>query len=496
VADGAQRVALVETRTDGAAQRTIRYQLGNHLGSSMLELDEHAHIISYEEYYPYGSTSYQAGRSDAEVSLKRYRYTGMERDEESGLEYHALRYFAPWLGRWTSADPASLGGGINLYRYADDSPLRLTDTGGADPASVGQAGELPATATLDDLKQYAQSHGYEYSDPDNQRHYVMTDKGGQWQGGILTAHVRDSKTEDTSGFGQHPSDWKGGDDTGTIPTGDYSTDTNSGGDYDPFAPKKAKSTGKTGHAGKGKPGPGGSGGGRRQDGPAGGTPTGAATTPPPPNTPPVKGGGTGTDNKGGSGGEHKDGWEWLEGALEVVLTVVTVVLIAATIWNFGAAFLAAYAVEGATIGTATTIAAGEVMGVGAGGVAAGSLQKINRDLTGGTQPYTRLYQLVDEQGEPVYLGESMDIAATLERHAESKGLNWRGLQIISDEFVKPQGMALEQILSEGNDELILSRESGSLYKLGGNWDPSDFFLPPTTKPGVTFLNPDFFTNRR
>ena len=30
-------------------------------------------------------TSYQAGRSAAEVSLKRYRYTGKERDEESGL---------------------------------------------------------------------------------------------------------------------------------------------------------------------------------------------------------------------------------------------------------------------------------------------------------------------------------------------------------------------------------------------------------------------------
>ena len=41
-------------------------------------------IISYEEYYPYGSTSYQAGRSAVEVSLKRYRYTGKERDEETG----------------------------------------------------------------------------------------------------------------------------------------------------------------------------------------------------------------------------------------------------------------------------------------------------------------------------------------------------------------------------------------------------------------------------
>ena len=44
-------------------QQLIRYQFGNHLGSASLELDDQAQIISYEEYTPYGSTSYQAVRS-------------------------------------------------------------------------------------------------------------------------------------------------------------------------------------------------------------------------------------------------------------------------------------------------------------------------------------------------------------------------------------------------------------------------------------------------
>jgi hypothetical protein len=84
--DDQQRIALVETRTDTTMpEQVVRYQLGNHLGSASLELDDAGQIISYEEYHPYGSTSYQAGRSGAEVSLKRYRYTGMERDEESGF---------------------------------------------------------------------------------------------------------------------------------------------------------------------------------------------------------------------------------------------------------------------------------------------------------------------------------------------------------------------------------------------------------------------------
>ena len=65
VMDDQQRVALVETRTqgnDGSPAQLIRYQLGNHLGSACLELDADAAVVSYEEYHPYGSTAYQAGR--------------------------------------------------------------------------------------------------------------------------------------------------------------------------------------------------------------------------------------------------------------------------------------------------------------------------------------------------------------------------------------------------------------------------------------------------
>jgi len=136
VMDDQQRIALVETRTfgnDDSPAQVIRYQFGNHLGSASLELDHEARVISYEEYTPYGSTSYQAGRSAAEVSLKRYRYTGMERDEESGLNYHAARYYAPWLGRWLSADPIGISGGWNLYTYANTSPVVLADMNGRAP---------------------------------------------------------------------------------------------------------------------------------------------------------------------------------------------------------------------------------------------------------------------------------------------------------------------------------------------------------------------------
>ena len=136
VMDDKQRIALVETRTldttgsDPAPRQLIRYQFGNHLGSASLELDEQAQIISYEEYAPYGSSTYQAVRSQTETA-KRYRYTGKERDEESGLYYHVVRYYAPWLARWTAADPEGLVDGPNLFRYARSAPVSYHDPNGS-----------------------------------------------------------------------------------------------------------------------------------------------------------------------------------------------------------------------------------------------------------------------------------------------------------------------------------------------------------------------------
>jgi RHS repeat-associated protein len=127
-----RRMAMVETRTvgnDPAPAQLIRYQYGNHLSSAMLELDDHADVISYEEYFPYGSTSYQAVRSHTETP-KRYRYTGKERDEENDLDYHGGRYCAPWLGRWTSCDPAGLEDGPNLYIYVNGNPVAFSDPTG------------------------------------------------------------------------------------------------------------------------------------------------------------------------------------------------------------------------------------------------------------------------------------------------------------------------------------------------------------------------------
>ncbi|MGF7237570.1 MAG: RHS repeat-associated core domain-containing protein, partial [Frankia sp.] len=136
VLDDRERVALIETATvvDGAAVADavprIRYQLADPLGSVTVELDETAKIITLEEYYTYGRTSHLAGRSAAETGTKRYRYDGKERDEETGLYYYGARYYASWLGRWLSPDPAGLPDGTNGYRYVKNDPVNTTDPTG------------------------------------------------------------------------------------------------------------------------------------------------------------------------------------------------------------------------------------------------------------------------------------------------------------------------------------------------------------------------------
>jgi RHS repeat-associated protein len=151
IMDDQQRIAVVETRTqgnDGSPAELIRYQFGNHLGSASLEVDDGGQIISYEEYYPYGSTSYQAVGGQTETP-KRYRYTGKERDEESGLYYHSARYQAPWLCRWLSPDPAGMVDARNLYVYVQNNPIRFFDPSGRNLQEtlnqVGQALEEAET---------------------------------------------------------------------------------------------------------------------------------------------------------------------------------------------------------------------------------------------------------------------------------------------------------------------------------------------------------------
>lgn len=120
--------------TDDIAKVRMIYSLGDHLGSALLRLDENANIISYEEYLPFGGRAFAAGDNAREVALKVFGFAGKERDAATGLHYFGQRYYASWLCRWISPDPAGDEDGPNLFLYCQDNPVTYHDPSGLETA--------------------------------------------------------------------------------------------------------------------------------------------------------------------------------------------------------------------------------------------------------------------------------------------------------------------------------------------------------------------------
>jgi RHS repeat-associated protein len=198
VTDDRHRIAVVDTQTivNGSPVSTPsplqRYQLANLVDSATVELDDSAALISYEEYTPYGMTAYQGGRTAAELSLKRYRYIGRERDEETGFGNYGVRYFAPWLGRWTSPDPAGLVDGTNLYAYSRTEPIAHSDPGGEETEKQAAPHQQKRqTPQRPKIPQFPREYGGTYV-----KYYYV--EGIQFRVGVRKTEVQKVETELTS----------------------------------------------------------------------------------------------------------------------------------------------------------------------------------------------------------------------------------------------------------------------------------------------------------
>jgi len=136
IMDDTSRIALLRLgEAMGDSTPPVKYILEDHLGSSVLELKDDGQNIFREEYYPYGETSFGSH------AFKRYKYSGKERDNESGLYYCKFRYHSAWTCRFISVDPLSSKYPHNSsYAYAENSVVTHTEFEGLEKINPNDLG--------------------------------------------------------------------------------------------------------------------------------------------------------------------------------------------------------------------------------------------------------------------------------------------------------------------------------------------------------------------
>lgn len=111
----------------------VQFYHGDHLGSTRIMTDASGTKISDCTYGPYGE---EISCSPSNAS-NHYKFTGKERDSESGLDFLDARHYASALGRFMSVDPVAITPArkldpqqFNRYGYVRNNPLRLVDPTG------------------------------------------------------------------------------------------------------------------------------------------------------------------------------------------------------------------------------------------------------------------------------------------------------------------------------------------------------------------------------
>ncbi len=96
----------------------------DHLGSIRLVTDSLGAKVSEHEYLPYGEELTAAGNGVM-------KFTGHERDSDTGMDYMHARFYTNHLGRFMGVDPVLQGAGIwNRYSYVGGNPVSSVDPDG------------------------------------------------------------------------------------------------------------------------------------------------------------------------------------------------------------------------------------------------------------------------------------------------------------------------------------------------------------------------------
>ncbi len=99
-------------------------------------------VVRRHDYAPFGEEVAPVIGADAR------RFTGKERDQETGLDYFSARYYYGQLGRFSNVDPISVTAArlmnphrLNRFAYAINNPLRFIDPAGLDVITYNDSGK-------------------------------------------------------------------------------------------------------------------------------------------------------------------------------------------------------------------------------------------------------------------------------------------------------------------------------------------------------------------
>jgi RHS repeat-associated protein len=121
------------------------YYLSDALNSTSMVVSASGVIENESDYYPWGG-ELQYTNADS----NHYKFTGKERDSETGLDYFGARYYGNAIGRFATTDPVS-GTPLhiinpqrwNMYSYGMNNPLFYIDPDGRDAIAVNFLNETP-----------------------------------------------------------------------------------------------------------------------------------------------------------------------------------------------------------------------------------------------------------------------------------------------------------------------------------------------------------------
>lgn len=141
------------------ANPTINYTATDTLGSPRVITDKFGYVVARRDFMPFGEELFEDGINRTSVrkysltgqDAVRKRFTGYEKDIETGLDFAEARYYNNIHGRFTAVDPLLASGNsadpqtFNRYVYVMNNPVALTDPTGlqAGTTNLEPCGERP-----------------------------------------------------------------------------------------------------------------------------------------------------------------------------------------------------------------------------------------------------------------------------------------------------------------------------------------------------------------